>query len=332
MAMLVAACGDQSRTARLAPPRLPADAPAIRTTMADSGGGLSLASGGMTPGASSGDEGVAARLERIEADLRELQAQFKSAEPAISRLVRIDGDIRSLLTQMERVVAVRAQEAPGNGPGNAPRPAPRTMQAAAPQNAPQIAPQIAPLAADAPLPAASSPGLSPAPTGSLRLSPTSSGAPSGTSSPPPQTPALNLTPPSARPVNTPPANAAPPAPTPPAPVPRRDDAGIGALHLASYRDLDRARDGWRVLSRRYPQALGGLIPMIVRVNFSDGRGDFLRLQASGIAQDEAPSVCAQLTKAGQYCVPAADEGEPLRPRAPGVAMAVPGTGAASRSN
>ena len=84
-----------------------------------------------------------------------------------------------------------------------------------------------------------------------------------------------------------------------------------ALHLASYRSVENARDGWRILQRRYPNELGTLVPMILEVDLGSGRGRMLRLQASALTPGEARTICDRLKQAGQYCIPTTDAGTPL---------------------
>lgn len=352
---LVTGCGWSpfADNGRQAAPRMPVDAPAMRAPVSGLGGssgaipsrppgGEAVIPTGSPPaapspaaqtappaialaggGAGSGD--MAGRLDRIEADIAALQAQMRSAEPAISRLMRIDGDIRTLLSQMERVVAARAQE-PGKAPpvtvptrSAAAQPVPGAPSAVVPLG--DSAP-VRPLAGDAP-PAAGALRIGEASPGALRLTPPDSPRMEAPASPaaspaaaPLPAPAPMLAPAPA--MTAPPAAPQAPAMAAPARPPAPPAGQQGALHLASYKDLSTALNGWRVLSRRYPAELERLKPTISRIDFGDGRGAFLRLYAAGLSLDEARRVCDRLKQAGQYCIAAPDDGVPIeRAAAPG---------------
>ena len=250
-----------------------------------------------------GVDAILARLDELDSRITGLQKQFQAAEPAISRLTRIDGDIRALLSQMEGAVAARSQDAPvakavTSNPPLGPRAGPdQTSLTMAPPIGRPVSPPVAPLAA----PSSATPSAPPsgplADPGSLRLS----------LSPQPgqNTPAMKAAEPAPR-----------PAPPPTQPAPQRAPAAIpealtAAIHLASYRSIENAREGWRILQRRYPSELGTLVPMVLEVDLGGGRGRMLRLQASALTQAEAQSLCERLKQAGQYCIPTADAGTPL---------------------
>ncbi|WP_439515378.1 hypothetical protein [Oceanibaculum nanhaiense] len=304
LAVSLAGCGS-ARTGFLAPPRLPADAPPIQSTAtAPNDAGIpTLGSGsaysaqmtpGAMPGAMPGVDAILARLEELDSRITGLQKQFQAAEPAISRLTRIDGDIRALLAQMEGAVAARSGDAPVSKAVTS-LPNGRTDQPALTMATP-IGPLAAP-PANPPAPPASGPLADP---GSLRLS----------LSP---TPALSQ--PQAQPQRPAqqPDTQQPTAqqPTAQQPTAQQPAALTAAVHLASYRSVENARDGWRILQRRYPNELGTLVPMILEVDLGSGRGRMLRLQASALTPGEARTICDRLKQAGQYCIPTADAGTPL---------------------
>jgi hypothetical protein len=314
LAVSLAGCGGV-RTGFLAPPRLPADAPPMQSvaslsaTAPNDAGIPALGSGSaysaqMTPSAMPGVDAILARLEELDSRITGLQKQFQAAEPAISRLIRIDGDIRALLAQMEGAVAARSEEAPvakavtsrpgalsgapsGTPPAGRPdRSAETTLTMATPIR--PSTPLGVPLTAPPSGPPSGLPSVPLVDPGSLRLS----------LSPTPALPQPQAQP--QQPAQQP-ATQQPPAPT----------ALTAAVHLASYRNVENARDGWRILQRRYPNQLGTLVPMVLEVDLGSGRGRMLRLQASALTPGEARALCEQLKQAGQYCLPTADTGRPM---------------------
>jgi hypothetical protein len=73
------------------------------------------------------------------------------------------------------------------------------------------------------------------------------------------------------------------------------------VHLASYRNVEDARGGWRALQRQNPDELGLLEPRVDRVAIEE-RGVFFRLLAGGLAsQDKAQALCQRLSGRGVYC-------------------------------
>ena len=73
------------------------------------------------------------------------------------------------------------------------------------------------------------------------------------------------------------------------------------VHLASYRKVEEAREGWRILQRENPDELGLLEPRIETVNLAE-KGVFMRLIGGGFAsQEKANELCAQLKLKGLYC-------------------------------
>jgi sporulation related protein len=73
------------------------------------------------------------------------------------------------------------------------------------------------------------------------------------------------------------------------------------VHLASYRKVREARDGWRKLQRQNPDELGLLEPRIERVRLKE-KGVFLRLIGGGFSsQEKAAALCASLQQKGLFC-------------------------------
>ena len=308
LAVSLAGCGGSVGSGFLAAPRLPADAPPMRSTAtAPNDAGIpALGSGashsaqmmpGAMPGAMPGVDAILARLDELDSRITGLQQQFQAAEPAISRLTRIDGDIRALLSQMEGAVAARSQDAPVARAVTS-RPASRADQTTL-----TMATPVGPLAA----PPAQLPTASPAapPAGPLSD---------------PNSLRLSLSPEPARNMPAPQQAAAqqsfPQQVTPQQASPQRaqtamPEALTAAVHLASYRSVENARDGWRILQRRHPAELGTLVPMVLEVELGGERGRMLRLQASALTPGEARNLCERLKRAGQFCTPTADGGAPL---------------------
>lgn len=73
------------------------------------------------------------------------------------------------------------------------------------------------------------------------------------------------------------------------------------VHLASYRRLEEAREGWTKLQRENPDELGLLEPRIQRVDIPD-KGVFVRLIGGGFSSAEkASALCARLKPKDVYC-------------------------------
>ncbi|MEM9169047.1 MAG: hypothetical protein AAGC56_05290 [Pseudomonadota bacterium] len=88
-------------------------------------------------------------------------------------------------------------------------------------------------------------------------------------------------------------------------------ARLFGVHLASYKIVDEAREGWRTLQRENPEELGLLEPRIERIRV-EGRGEFLRLVGGGFASEAtASALCARLNAKGVYCATASFNGERL---------------------
>lgn len=80
-------------------------------------------------------------------------------------------------------------------------------------------------------------------------------------------------------------------------------AGKTHVHLASYRGMDTAREGWSALSARYAGLLRGMSPSYDPVTLPD-KGRFIRLKAGPVAIPGGPArLCDQLRAAGQFCEP-----------------------------
>lgn len=76
--------------------------------------------------------------------------------------------------------------------------------------------------------------------------------------------------------------------------------GRSALHLASYRQVSKAEDGWIVLQQEYPAILASLQPTVTQIQIP-GQGTFVRLLAGPLSDEEAKSACATLESRGTYC-------------------------------
>jgi hypothetical protein len=76
------------------------------------------------------------------------------------------------------------------------------------------------------------------------------------------------------------------------------------IHLASYRSEAAAQSGWKNLQSKYAGQLGGLSPVVRRVNLGENRGTFYRLFAGPVSNtSQANSICQQLKRSNQYCDP-----------------------------
>ncbi|NNE42529.1 MAG: SPOR domain-containing protein [Marinicaulis sp.] len=83
------------------------------------------------------------------------------------------------------------------------------------------------------------------------------------------------------------------------------------VHLASYRKVEEAREGWRKLQRDNPDELGLLEPRVVQVNIPE-KGVFMRLIGGGFSsQGKAMALCQSLKKKSLYCSVSGFEGERL---------------------
>lgn len=83
------------------------------------------------------------------------------------------------------------------------------------------------------------------------------------------------------------------------------------VHLASYKTMQKARDGWSELQRRFPDELGLLEPRVELVDIPE-RGEFLRLIGGGFSSEsKANELCQRLTGKGRYCSVAGFSGQRL---------------------
>jgi len=83
------------------------------------------------------------------------------------------------------------------------------------------------------------------------------------------------------------------------------------VHLASYRQLNEAREGWRKLQRENPDELGLLEPRIEKVDLPE-KGVFLRLIGGGFSSEtKAGALCNSLKGRGLFCTVSGFEGERL---------------------
>ena len=107
-----------------------------------------------------------------------------------------------------------------------------------------------------------------------------------------------------RPAKQTPAAAA--APVPPVPAAARsavtpNSPGQIGLHLASYRNLDRLREGWAELQAAHPAELTGLGVRVQRID-TGKNGVFRRLLAGPVnSRTAADGLCRVLSAKGVYC-------------------------------
>ncbi|MBB4659173.1 hypothetical protein [Parvularcula dongshanensis] len=73
-----------------------------------------------------------------------------------------------------------------------------------------------------------------------------------------------------------------------------------ALHLASYRAMAQAEEGWQVLTKQFGDVLNGLSPLTMYVDVP-GQGEFVRLLAGPLDEGAAQDACAILEDQGTYC-------------------------------
>ena len=74
-----------------------------------------------------------------------------------------------------------------------------------------------------------------------------------------------------------------------------------AVHLASYRGVETAREGWGELVSAHGDLLGSLDARLSEVEIA-GQGRYLRLKAGPFdTADEARTVCRALIATGEYC-------------------------------
>jgi hypothetical protein len=114
---------------------------------------------------------------------------------------------------------------------------------------------------------------------------------------------------SLRPLQPVQAQAAAPAAVPVAPTqltsisPSVAPAEQISIHLASFREQDSARQGWRELQGAYSDLLGGLDYRISAVQLSGGRGTFYRVKAGPFTDtSSAEEICRLMKYRNAYCV------------------------------
>ncbi len=112
-------------------------------------------------------------------------------------------------------------------------------------------------------------------------------------------------------------NSPPPMPVRAAPVtnPRSSQPAVGGsgygVHVASFRDPALVRDAWARITRDYPVLLGGLTPVVAKVDLGE-RGIFYRLKAGPLDQwGDAATVCQALEANDWHCAVLDFEGTPL---------------------
>lgn len=87
------------------------------------------------------------------------------------------------------------------------------------------------------------------------------------------------------------------------PVTTSSVPGEMGLHLASYRSLDRLKEGWAELKAKHPAELTGLNVRIQRIN-TGSNGVFQRLIAGPVtSRTAADGLCRVLSSKGVYCKP-----------------------------
>ena len=83
------------------------------------------------------------------------------------------------------------------------------------------------------------------------------------------------------------------------------------VHLASYRNMPEAREGWQKLQRENPDELGLLEPRVETVTIPE-KGVFMRLIGGGFSsQDKAAALCASLKEKSLFCAVSSFNGERL---------------------
>lgn len=99
---------------------------------------------------------------------------------------------------------------------------------------------------------------------------------------------------------TEPKPAAQPAPKAEAAAP----AGEWQVQLAAFRDEASANEAWKGLQKKFPDALSGLKPTVIRADLGD-RGIYFRLRTGDFAsKQKADAFCQTLAAKGQGCISA----------------------------
>ena len=76
------------------------------------------------------------------------------------------------------------------------------------------------------------------------------------------------------------------------------------LHLASYRNIDNANEGWNELLQANSEILTPLTMVTKRINLGVNEGIYYRVIAVGLSDMKtAVLICSQLRESGQYCEP-----------------------------
>lgn len=92
-----------------------------------------------------------------------------------------------------------------------------------------------------------------------------------------------------------------PAPAMPATTASVAPSGAVGLHLASYRNLDRLKEGWAELKATHPAELTGLEVRVQRID-TGKNGVFRRLLAGPVnSRTAADGLCRALSAKGVYC-------------------------------
>ena len=74
------------------------------------------------------------------------------------------------------------------------------------------------------------------------------------------------------------------------------------MHIASYKKISQAKTAWEQYRQAYPFMLKDMKPVVAKVNFNDGRGDFYRLIAGPkMKKSEANDDCKIIKVNSGYC-------------------------------
>ena len=108
-----------------------------------------------------------------------------------------------------------------------------------------------------------------------------------------------------RPASSQTANASAPAATPKEPVSTQITGPV--LHIASFRSEASALRGWDEVLAANRETLGGLQPIVRRVDLGPDQGIFYRLMAGTFGSvAEAEATCIKLKQNNQFCRASAD--------------------------
>jgi len=249
------------------------------------------------------------RIERLEQEVTSLRAELAQLRPSIERLVGIEGDIRDLLTQLSRLTDPSMPQAETTGATTPPDNTGETVQPAA---AKPIEDDLRVLLRH--LLRRTDPGAPQAETTNAKTPPENAGeaVKPAAANPPALRPvegsqpaASPGQPQSLRPLQPVQAqDAVPAAPTQLTSIsPSVAPAEQISIHLASFREQDSARQGWRELQGAYSDLLGGLDYRISAVQLSGGRGTFYRVKAGPFTDTpSAEEICGLMKSRNAYCV------------------------------